>query len=168
MRIVLASSEAVPFSKTGGLADVASALPKALALAGHDVWLFTPYYPQVVNRQRSELPAIVSAGLDLTIGLGSKLIRGHVLESSLPGSNVKVYLIDQPGYFDRAGLYQDAHGDFGDNAERYIFFCRAALETARRLELRPDIVHANDWQTALLPALLPIEYRVVPGFEETA
>lgn len=168
MRIVLASSEAVPFSKTGGLADVASALPKALSLAGHEVSLVTPYYPQVFARQSSAGVEITPSGLDLTISLGSKLTRGHVLKSTLPGSSVTVYLIDQPGYFDRPGLYQGEEGDYRDNSERFIFFSRAVLETARRLELRPEILHANDWQTALIPALLNIEYRVVPGFEETA
>lgn len=167
MRIVLASSEAVPFSKTGGLADVASALPKALAQAGHDVWLITPHYPQILARQPSGAPGVLSTGVDLSISLGTRPIRGRILESILPGSRVTVYLIDQPDYFDRPGLYQDHQGDYRDNSERFIFFSRAVLEAVRRLDLQPDIVHANDWQTALIPALLPIEYRAVPGFEET-
>lgn len=166
MRIILASSEAVPFSKTGGLADVASALPKALAQAGHEVSLVTPFYPQLVGKQA--LPARLLADLELHVGLGSRQAVGRVWESSLPGAAVQVYLIDQRDYFDRPGLYQDQQGDYADNAERFIFFSRSVLETARLLDLRPDIVHANDWQTGLIPALLQIDYPVVPGFEETA
>lgn len=168
MRIVLASSEAVPFSKTGGLADVASALPKALAAAGHEVSLITPWYPQLAAGNAGKLPPQKLLDLEMHVALGTKEVSARVWESSLPGSHVTVYLIDQPGYFDRAGLYQDAHGDYPDNAERFIFFSRAVMETVRLLELRPDILHANDWQTGLTPALLSVEYAWQPGFEETA
>lgn len=168
MRIVLASSEAVPFSKTGGLADVASALPKALAQAGHDVSLITPYYPQIFARQSGDLPTITATDTTLKIGLGPKLVTGKVLQSKLPGADVDVYLIDRPDYFDRPGLYLGPQGDYPDNSERFIFFSRAVMETCRQLDLRPDILHANDWQTALITALLPIEYQILSGFEETA
>jgi starch synthase len=166
MRIVLASSEAVPFSKTGGLADVASALPKALAQAGHDVWLVTPYYPQLVPA--GNVPDIRPTDIRLNISLGPKTTTGRVLESSLPRSNVRVCLIEQPDYFDRPGLYQDSRGDYRDNSERFIFFSRAVMETARQLDVRPDIFHANDWQTGLVPALLHIDYRQIAGFEHAA
>jgi starch synthase len=168
MRVVLASSEAVPFSKTGGLADVASALPKALAQAGHDVWLMTPYYPQALLQQSEGLPTIETPGIDLTVSLGLKSTGGRLLATTLPRSTVKVYLIDQRDYFDRPGLYQDARGDYRDNSERFIFFSRAVMEAARLLDLRPDIIHANDWQTGLIPALLQIEYRHSPDFARTA
>ena len=168
MRIVLASSEAVPFSKTGGLADVASALPKALALAGHEVSLITPYYPQLAARHADDWPPCRLNDLTLHIGLGPKHTTGRIRETTLPGTEVAVYLIDHSGYFDRPGLYVDARGDYADNAERFIFFSRAVLEAARLLDLRPEIVHANDWQTGLIPALLKIEYRIVPDFTDTA
>ncbi len=168
MRIVLASSEAVPFSKTGGLADVASALPKALAQAGYEVSLITPYFPQIFARQSGDLPEISQSNQILPISLGSKQQPARVLRSTLPGADVAVYLIDHPGYFDRAGLYSDASGDFHDNSERFIFFSRAVLETCRAFQLRPDIVHANDWQTGVIPAMLAVEYGILPEFSETA
>jgi len=168
MRIVIASSEAVPFSKTGGLADVASALPKALAQAGHDVTLITPWYPQAAGHNTDRLPPQTLLETELHVSLGTREVSGRIWESSLPGSAVTVYLLEHDGYFDRPGLYQDAHGDYADNAERYIFFSRAVLETIRVLDLRPEILHANDWQTGLIPALLSLEYAWLPGFEETA
>ena len=170
MRIVLASSEAVPFAKTGGLADVASSLPKALAAAGHDVWLIVPHYPQVFGKQSQENVSLESTGESVQISIGSIRVTGEILKSSLPGSNANVLLIDQPDYYDRPGLYQDedSHDDYQDNCERFVFFSRAVLETARCLDVQPDVVHANDWQTGLVPALLEIEYRQFPGFEHTA
>ena len=169
MRIVLASSEALPFSKTGGLADVASALPKALASAGHDVWLVTPHYPRAQERLLRDGKIVVEpTGRGLEIRLRSKKVPSRILRSCLPGSNVTVLLIDQPDYFDRPGLYQDNGQDYRDNCERFVFFSRAVMEAVRVMELRPDVIHANDWQTGLIPALLSIEYGQRPGFEQTA
>ena len=168
MRIVLASSEAVPFSKTGGLADVAAALPKALSHVGHDVSLMTPFYPQVAKRNGSNAPGIEPTGLTVRVGVGPKQVEGRILRSTLPGSNVKVFLIDQPIYFDRPGLYVENDQDFRDNSERFIFFSRAVMEATRVLGLNPDIMHANDWQTGMVPSLVNIEYRGTSGFERTA
>ena len=165
MRIVLASSEAVPFSKTGGLADVASALSKALACAGHDVWLVVPFYPQAAG---SSLSGIQATGRTVEVPIGMKHVSGTILHSRLPGSNVTVLLIDQPSYFDRPGLYQEDGEDHRDNCERFVFFSRAVVEAARILDLRPDVIHSHDWQTGLIPALLAIEARHTAGFEETA
>ncbi|VAX35985.1 Glycogen synthase, ADP-glucose transglucosylase, partial [hydrothermal vent metagenome] len=170
MKIVIVSSEAVPFSKTGGLADVASALAKAHSHNGHDVWLFVPFYPQIHAQAKSPLPELQSTGLEIEIELGgkpSRRITGRFLSTQLPGSNVTVMFVDQPEFFDRNGLYLDQHGDFGDNAERFIFFSRIVLEATRQMLIRPDIIHANDWQTGLIPALLKLEYQNVPGFEKT-
>jgi len=169
MRIVIASSEAVPFSKTGGLGDVAAALPKALAKAGHDVWLVIPNYTQVQNRlPPGALPPIESTGRSMEILLRSKRVRGGILRSHVPGTRLTVLLIDQPEYFDRAGLYQEGGVDYRDNCERFVFFSRSVLEACRVLDLRPDVVHANDWQTGLVPALLSVEYGHKAGFERTA
>lgn len=168
MRIVFASSEAVPFSKTGGLADVATALPKALAQLGHDVSLITPYYPQVIQRNGNEIPPIEPTPHHLHITVGPKRVEGRVLKSQLPCSNINVYLIEQRDYFDRSGLYVENDQDYRDNSERFVFFSRAVMEASRLLHLKPDIVHANDWQTGLVPALVGIEYRGAHGFEHTA
>lgn len=167
MRIVLASSEAVPFSKTGGLADVASALADALAELGHSVWLVIPYYPQVQARSAAAKGiAVESTGVQVDIPLGVRQVSGRVLSARLPGSSVTTLLIDQPSYFDRAALYQSNGSDFRDNCERFVFFSRAVLAAAEQLDLRPDVLHANDWQTGLLPALLSIEGRKRPVFED--
>ena len=168
MRVVFASSEAVPFSKTGGLADVAAALPKALSQRGHEVSLMTPYYPQVIKKNGRDVPAIQPTGKTLKVTVGSKQVEGKILQSTLPGSGVKVYLIEQPIYFDRPGLYVEQDQDYRDNSERFVFFSRAVLEATRVLDLKPNILHANDWQTGLVPAMLSIEYRKQPGFEQTA
>jgi starch synthase len=167
MRIVLASSEAVPFSKTGGLADVTSALAKALSAAGHHVWLIVPNYPQV-QAKRGECPLIKATGHAFQIHVGSRQVAASLFWSELPGSDVTVFLVDQSDYFDRTSLYGDKGEDYRDNCERFVFFSRSVLEIARKLFLRPDIVHANDWQTGLIPALLGIEYQHVSGFERTA
>lgn len=167
MRIVVASSEAVPFSKTGGLADVASALPKSLAQAGHEVSIVVPHYPQIQARH-PEAPPVEETGITLRIPIGSRVIEGRVLKSYLPGSPVAVYLIDQPGYFDRPGMYVDNDQDYRDNCERFVFFSRAVIETVERLHLNPQVIHANDWQTGLIPALVAIELRRRAGYEQTA
>ncbi len=169
MRIVVASSEATPFSKTGGLADVSASLPKALAELGHEVLLVTPYYPrEYAKLSAADRPPLESLGLTLSIHVGQRHVTAQVLKTTLPGSNVTVYLIDQPGYYDRPGLYLDRDGDYRDNSERFVFLCRAVLQLVEALQFQPDIVHANDWQTGLLPALLKIEGAERPGLAQTA
>ncbi len=165
MKVVLASSEAVPFAKTGGLADVAAALPKALGAAGHDVWLVLPYYRQLSGPLES---TIHPTDVEFPIELGSKSVQARVFRSSLPETDVPVLLIDQPDYFDRPGLYQQDGHDYDDNCERFLFFSRSVLEAVARFEIRPDIVHANDWQTGIIPALLKIEYQETPEFSSTS
>ncbi len=167
MRILLASSEAVPFSKTGGLADVATALAKSLDQRGHDVWLITPYHRQAAAN-RSGVPEIEPTGKSITVQIAAKTVSADILQARLPGSGVTVLLLDQPGYFDRPGLYQENGRDYDDNCERFVFFSRAVLEVATVFGLQPDIVHTNDWQTGLVPALLQIEYRKRPQFQHTA
>jgi starch synthase len=168
MRILLASSEAVPFSKTGGLADVASALAKALDRAGHQVWLIVPHYPPSVARNGVHCPPVEPTGQNMNIPVGSKLVTAKILWSELPRSNVTVLHVDQPEYFDRPQLYTEDGEDYKDNCERFVFFSRAVMETARRFVLRPDIVHTNDWQTGLVPALLAADYRHLPVLRNTA
>jgi starch synthase len=164
MRIVLAASEAVPFAKTGGLADVAGALPVELAKLGHEAVLVMPAYRRALESGQPIEPT----GHEFTIQIGSKAVRGSLLKSRLPHSDVPVYLIRQDDYFDRPELYGIGGSDYIDNCERYTFFCRAVFEALRLLDLKVDVIHANDWQTGLLPAFLKIEYRGVPQFERTA
>ncbi len=168
MRIVVASSEAAPFSKTGGLADVAASLPKALADLGHEVLLVTPFYPREFAKLNGEAPPLEPIDLTLSVRVGERAVAARVLKSTLPGSKVTVYLIDQPEYFDRPGLYVDRDGDYRDNCERFVYFSRAVLQLVEELRFAPDVVHANDWQTGLIPALLRIEGPHRPGLERAA
>jgi starch synthase len=157
----MATSEAVPFAKTGGLADVCGALPVELEKFGHEVSLILPAYRQT---RAAGLP-LEATGIRFEIPIGSKNVEGQLLKSQLPGSSVPVYLVEQQQYFDRPGLYQDGVEDYKDNCERFVFFCRAAVESIRLLDLHVDVVHANDWQTGLIPAYLKLEYRNMPGYE---
>jgi starch synthase len=163
MKIVLATSEAIPYAKTGGLADVAGTLPRALADLGHEVTLVMPAYRSALRAG----VAVEDTGIDLPIQIASKTVNARLLKSQLPGSNVTVYLVEQDAYFDRAELYSTDGADYKDNCERFVFFSRAVMEMIARLELKPDVLHANDWQTALLPVYLNVEYRHRPGFENT-
>ena len=156
MNVVFVASEAVPFAKTGGLADVIGSLPCALERLGLGVSVIIPCYREVWWRSGQE---ITTNGWKLWIPVGSREVEARVHEGRLPGSDVAVYLIDQPGYFDRDQLYLREDGsDFPDNAERFAFFAKAALETISRLEPRPDVIHCHDWQSALIPAMLRERY----------
>lgn len=163
MQILLAASEAVPFAKTGGLADVVSGLSLALAGRGHQVTLVLPYYRQLIPESLPRRPS----GRFVEVPLRGQRIRAGIVESQLD-RGVRVLLIDHPYYFDRPALYVHEGRDYPDNCERFCVFSRAVLEAARLFKLRPDIIHVNDWQTGLVPALLQMEYRGKPGFERTA
>lgn len=155
MNIVLASSEAVPFSKTGGLADVSAALTRALSRAGHDVTLITPHY-----RQASAADAPLNpTRKTVQIAVGNAMLRGEFLRAELPGCAARVLLVDRPEYFDRPGLYGERGRDYVDNCARFVFFSRSALEAVRLFDLNPDVIHAHDWQTGLVPAYLELEHR---------
>ena len=107
-------------------------------------------------------------GIQLDVPIGNKVVTGHLLRSRLPDSNVQVYLVEQQDYFDRPQLYRQDGADYKDNCERFVFFCRAVMESIRLLELAPNVVHANDWQTGLIPAYLNIEYGNAQGYGEIA
>lgn len=164
MNIVFASSEVAPFAKTGGLADVCGSLPAELHRLGHNVAVVMPAYRQVKN---SGLP-IEPLGVKFDIPIGNKIVRGRLLRGQLPGSDVPVFFVEQDDYFDRPELYRAKGEDYKDNCERYVFFCRAALESIRLLHLTVDVVHCHDWQTSLIPAYLKIEYAHCLGYESVA
>ncbi|MCR9197915.1 MAG: glycogen/starch synthase, partial [Planctomycetaceae bacterium] len=154
LRIVFAASEAVPFSKTGGLADVSTALAKSLDSMGHDITLIIPDYREIRRGKEERLPKISDTGLRFRIAINGQYVRAGVNWTILPGTSVKVLLITQEDYFDRPQLYMENGQGYPDNCERYCFFSRAVLELCRQMVLRPDIIHCNDWQTGLIPALL--------------
>jgi starch synthase len=164
MKILFAASEAVPFCKTGGLADAVSALLSALKQKGEDVRLVLPKYRDV-DAARHGLKAL---DLELTLPLGDSYEPARLWEGRLD-RRVPVYFVDAPKYFDRAGLYRDSAGaDYPDNDERFILFSRAVLETAKAVDFRPDAVHTHDWQTGLIPAYLATLYRFDAFFLRTA
>ena len=162
MNILIATSEAVPFAKTGGLADVSGALPIELRKMGHYPILIMPAYRQV---QATREP-IDSTAVTFEIPIGSKFVQGRFLRTYLPKTDVPVYLVEQPEYFDRPGLYGEGGEDYKDNCERFVFFSRAVMESIRLLELPIDVLHCNDWQTGLIPAYLKIEYAGAPQYEQ--
>lgn len=168
MNIVMVSSEATPFARTGGLGDSVSQLSDELVATGQSVALILPYYPQAFAKSDITIRPPEVLPLDLRIKIGARQISGRVLKSELPGSSAPVYLIDQPGYYDRPFLYNDGQRDYRDNSERFIFLSRAAVEVIRLLKLKPDVVHCHDWQTGLIPALLKIEHRTNPPLNLTA
>jgi starch synthase len=158
MKILLASSEALPYSKTGGLADMVGALAKFLARAGHEVRLVTPLY----RGMRVQFPDIKPFDWILDLPLGSSRVQGRVWTHAVD-DRLAVYFIEQPGFFERSDYYQERGVDYPDNAERFIFFCKAVVNLARYLPWRPDLVHVHDWQTALAPALV-LEQKLHDGW----
>ncbi|HVE13258.1 MAG TPA: glycogen synthase, partial [Elusimicrobiota bacterium] len=147
MRIAFVASEAVPFAKTGGLADVVGALAAQMAARGHEVRLYVPAYPCALRAAGETEP-----GPELAVPIGASPARGRFLRSRVGG--VEARLLECPAYFGRPGLYQEAGRDYPDNAERFAFFCRAVLEDCRAPGAAPDVFHCHDWQTGLVPALL--------------
>lgn len=164
MNILFASSEVVPFAKTGGLADVAGALPKALHALGHDVRVVMPRY-WIVNIEKYQLRRL-DEPLGVPMGIMGELWAA-VYEGTLPGSDVPVYFIDYEAYFGRSGLYDQDGMGFGDNDNRFIFFSRAVMQLAKQLRFHPDVIHANDWHTAPIPMLLNTHYAFDPDFAYT-
>jgi starch synthase len=147
LRILILSAEVAPFAKTGGLGDVAGALPKALAKLGHDVRVVLPAYREQERAAGSGDGALVALPVELMVPTGGGPIAAGVLQSTLPGSDVPVYFIAERELFDRPNLY-----GYDDDPYRFAFFTRAALELTTVLGWRPDVVHAHDWHAA--PAVM--------------
>jgi starch synthase len=164
VKILMATSEASPFAKTGGLADVCGALPVELAKQGHETAVMLPAYR---HTRYCGLP-IEPLGIEFIVPIGSKTVSGRLLRSHLPDSNVPVFLVQQDDYYDRAELYRKDGEDYPDNCERFVFFSRAVLEAVRLLQLHVDVLHVHDWQTGLVPAYLNIEYRSLPRYQRIA
>ena len=147
MNILFVSSEVEDLAKTGGLADVAKALPVSFKKVGHDVRIVTPLYKVSANVEhaRTVLQDVELHAGDLTYTYSVKQIELH---------GVVVYLVDYPTYFDRKGIYSDGYEAYDDNGERYAFFSMAALHLAQLLEFKTDVIHCNDWHTGLIPFYL--------------
>jgi len=149
MRILLASSEVHPFSKTGGLADMVGALGKALANAGHEVMIVTPLYRGI----REKFPQLRREDWQFNLQLGTNWIQGGLWSVALE-RGLKVYFVEHPEFFDRAGIYHEKNVSYADNDVRFIFFSKCVVHLARYLPARPELIHVHDWQAGLVPALL--------------
>ncbi|HZL72203.1 MAG TPA: glycogen synthase GlgA [Planctomycetota bacterium] len=148
MKIAEITPEVAPFSKTGGLADVTGALPHHLAELGADVVVVSPLHRSV------EAFELNRSNRRLKVPMGDKTVECGIATALIPGTHVTSVFIDHPDYFDREFLYGPPDGDYPDNAERFSFFARAALEFFKSGGEIPDIVHAHDWQSALAPVYL--------------
>ena len=148
MRILFVASEGLPFAKTGGLADVIEALPKALVAQGHEVAVVLPRY-RGTNTTALVMPSV-------TIPLGGRLRFPSVTDGTVI-SGVRYFFVEDADYFDRDGLYGGVAGDYPDNAERYSELSRVAIEIAKHI-WPPDVIHCHDWQSALVPVLLRTSY----------
>jgi starch synthase len=168
LNVLFLSSEVFPFAKTGGLADVASALPQALKEIGNDIRLAIPRYG-FVNERKFRIHEIIRLK-NIDIPIGKKTAKMNVKSSFLVGERIKVqiYFIDSAEFYGRPGIYQDPRSkkDYVDNDERFIFYSRGIFEILKRLGWIPDIIHCNDWQTGLVPAYLKKIYAKDPFFKK--
>ena len=147
LRILMLSAEVAPFAKTGGLGDVAGALPKALAQLGHDVRVVMPAYREQEREAAAGQGGFAAIPGGLTVPTGAGTLAAGILQTVLPGSDVPVYLIAERSLFDRPNIY-----GYDDDPYRFAFFSRAALELSAAWGWRPDIVHGHDWHAA--PAVM--------------
>lgn len=153
MKLLLASSEVHPYSKTGGLADMVGALAKSLAHAGHTVSLITPLYAGI----REKLSNLKQLKLKLDLPIGARNVPGDIWILS-PVENLTIYFIDQPEFYHRHSPYLQPDGiSYPDNDERFIFFSKAVVHLARHI-LKPDLVHLHDWQVGFVPLLIRHEH----------
>lgn len=163
LRVLFVTPEAVPFAKTGGLADVAGALPKYLTPLGCEIILVMPYYRKV---KQSGVP-IEFLGEEIEVSIGEEVFPAEIYRGSLT-PEIPVYFIGRDEFFDREYLYSTPKGDYFDNAERFIFFSKAVLKLCHHLNISPDLIHHHEWQTGLIPAYLQSIHREDPLFSRTA
>ena len=152
MRILHATSELFPFSKTGGLADMTAALAKAVAKAGHRVGVVTPLYRGIAENPKTD-PPLRRFDWQLDLPLGDGHVSGEVWVQE-PRPDLTIYFVRHDGFYHRPGIYNEHGRDYEDNAARFLFLSKAAVHLARYLPWQPEIVHVHDWQTALVPLLI--------------
>jgi starch synthase len=153
MKVAIIATEAVPFARMAAPADAAGALPKVLPKLGVETALIIPYYRQVMRGDFGE-----ERVERIRVRLGKNNKAGSVYQTKIPGTRVPVYFISCDPFFNREGLYGEDGADYPDNVERFTFFTRGVLQAINALELKPDVLHINDWQTGLIPLYLRAEY----------
>ena len=154
MKILLASSEVHPFSKTGGLADMVGAMGKALARAGHKAQIVTPLYRGI----REKFPEIRHEDWWCNLPLGGRFVQAELWSLELE-DRLKILFIDCPEFYHRGSLYQENNISYSDNAERFIFFSKCVAHLARYSAFHPDVVHVHDWQAGLVPMMIEHQRR---------
>lgn len=159
MKILIAASEAVPYAKTGGLADVAGALLKEYKGMKKEAYIILPLYRCI----KKGVVSLKDTGLKIKVPVGER-----VIEARLFRDKSSAYFIEHEDFFNREELYGIPRGDYADNASRFIFFSRGVLEACKRLKFQPDVIHCNDWQTGLVPLYLKTLYKTDPFFKGTA
>ena len=163
LKLLFLASEVAPFAMTGGLADVARALPLALHKLDVDVRIALPYYRCVSkNGFKTDL-----GSEKLQVPMGKSLLTAQIRETQLE-NQVAVYLIEREDLYDRPNLYGNEEGDYYDNLERFSFFSHGALRLCEIIDFKPDIIHCHDWQTGLVPALLRGPYQKDPYLSQAA
>ena len=167
MRIVFATAEVSPIAKTGGLGDVCGSLPKALQKLGHDVVIFLPYYRQA--RHWFEKNGVTPYQLlpTQTIAWANWIAEATFLRATLPGTEIPIILVANDFFYERDQIYARSSDGWDDYLLRYTFFCRAVIRGCELLDLSPDIIHAHDWHTSLLPAYLHSGLRGQSQFART-
>ena len=162
LKILMVSPEVAPFARTGGLADVTGALPGALRAAGHEVRVILPRYAAVEDGGFG----LTALGEPFEVPIGGRPAPAALYAAGGPGAGT--FLIGNDDLYGRERLYGNAQGDYPDNDRRFIFLARAALEACKRMDFRPDVIHAHDWQTGLIPVYLKTLYESDPFFRNTA
>ncbi|MBX7257090.1 MAG: glycogen synthase GlgA [Candidatus Hydrogenedentes bacterium] len=162
LKILYICSEATPFIKTGGLADVSNALPRALRALGHDVRIALPCYGTIPEELRGTQVATCRARLD------SDTVFGALRETTIPDSDVPVYLVEHDIYFMRDHPYGRGNAEYSDNLERFCFFSLAALDGVPQTGWTPDVIHCNDWHTAAIPAYIKTHFLDHPAWKGKA
>ena len=163
MKVAFVSYEVFPFAKVGGLADVAGAFPKVLRKKGVDVYVFMPKHKIVESNSKKYGYRVSKVEENINLPVLKTSEKFSIFRSSIPSSDVPVYMIANDYYFSAEEVYKGP-----DLAEQAIFFSNAVLEALKKLNLRPDIIHVNDWQTSLIPVYLKTVYREDPFFSRTA
>lgn len=166
LKIAFVSSEAVPYAKTGGLADISGVLPEMLARMGHQVKLFMPRYRQV----ETSFPNLEKTRANLGCRILNDIYNGDVYSVKDESSGLDIHFIANDFFFNRQELYLEPSTgrDYEDNDDRFIFFCRIVLKYLNEIDWSPDIYHAHDWQAALIPSLIKTRYNYDPFFNRSA
>lgn len=158
MKILIATPEAVPFAKTGGLADVTGALLNEYNSMKHEAYLILPLYRRIKKNFK-----LKNTGLKIKVPVGSRSLTGRMFSDG-----ASAYFIECDEFFDREDLYGTPQGDYSDNASRFVFFSMGILEACKALKFKPDVIHCNDWQTGLVPLYLKTIYGSDRFFSKTA